>query len=63
MGKTTVGKLKEMLVLETEIDGESSVLVIPKGVIIEISSEDEYSSYMSDEDLKNVVKYLKDLNT
>lgn len=29
MGKTTTGKLKEMLVLESEQDGEATIVVIP----------------------------------
>lgn len=60
MSKTTIGKLKEMLVMETEVDGEKSIVVIPKGLIVEVSSDDDYPSTMNKKDLQDAVKYLKD---
>jgi len=61
MGKTTIGKLKEMLVIETQIDAETSIVVIPKGSIIEVSSEDDYPHTTSTMDIKEAVKYLKEV--
>lgn len=53
---TTIGKLKEMLVMES--DGK--LIVIPKGSIIEVSSEEEYPHTVKDEDLADAVRYLSD---
>ena len=62
MGKTTVGKLREMLVIESELDGKPAIVVFPKGLIVEISSEEEYPDTMSDKDIEDAVKYLKDID-
>lgn len=59
MGKTVIGKLEEMLVLETEQDGQPTIIVWPKGLIVEISSEDDYPETMTDKDVEDAVKYLK----
>ena len=61
MGKTTIGELKEMLVLETQVDNDKSIVVIPKGSIIEVSSEDDYPHTTSTKDIKEAVKYLKEI--
>lgn len=62
MGKTTIGKLKEMLVLESEQDGEPTIIVIPKGCIVEVSSEEEYPDTVTDKDIEEAVLYLKNNN-
>jgi hypothetical protein len=59
MSNTVVGKLKEMLVLETDIDGEASIVVYPKGTVVEISSEETYPSYSKDKDFVEAAQYLK----
>lgn len=56
---TIIGKLKEMLVIETEQDGEPAIVVFPKGCIVEVSSEDEYPCSLKDQDLKDACEYLK----
>lgn len=53
---TTIGKLKEKLVIESG----DVLTVIPAGAIIEISSEDEYPHTISEEQLNDAVEYLKD---
>lgn len=60
MAVTTIGKLREKLVIESELDGEPSIVVFPKGAIVEISSDDEYPHTISDKDMKEAVEYLKD---
>jgi hypothetical protein len=59
MSEIVVGKLKEMLVLETDIDNLSAIVVYPKGTVVEVSSEDTYPSYSKDEDFTNAAQYLK----
>jgi len=54
--RTIVGKLKEKLVLETD----DMIHVIPKGCIVEVSSEDEYPHENTNEDIDDAVKYLAD---
>lgn len=60
MSQTTVGKLLEILVLETEQDGEPVVVAYPKGSIVEVSSEDGYPHTVSTDNIEEAVKYLKD---
>jgi len=60
MSETIIGKLREKLVIETDQDGEPTIVVIPKGAIVEVSSEDEYPSTTTDEDIKDAVEYLKE---
>ena len=62
MGNITVGKLKEKLVLESEVNGEPAIVVFPKGIIIEVSSEEEYPDDTTDKDLEDAAKYLKNLD-
>jgi len=62
MGNTTVGKLKEILVLETELDGVETVMVYPRGTIVEVSSEEDYPSSSTDKDFDDAAKYLKSLD-
>ena len=57
---TIVGKLLELLAVETEVDGVKSTVVIPKGTVVEVSSEDEYPSYCTDEDFEEAANYLKE---
>ncbi len=54
-----MGKLVEKLVLETKIEGKTSVVVVPKGAVIEFASEDDYPHEISDEDIKDAVSYMK----
>jgi len=58
MGKTTVGKLREILVLETEQDGELVIVAFPKGCIVEVSSEEEYQGTTTTQDIENAVHFL-----
>lgn len=51
---TIVGKLKEKLVLETD----DTVYVIPKGCIIEVSSEDAYPHENTVDDIEDAAEYL-----
>ena len=55
----TIGKLLEMLVIETEVNGEKSVVVVPKGSVIEYCSEDDWPHTNTSEDIEEAVKYLK----
>ena len=59
MGKTMIGKLKEMLVLESEQHGEPVIIVLPKGCIIEVSSEEDYPSTVTDKDIQEAVHSLQ----
>ena len=52
---TTMGKLKEKLVIESG----DILTVIPAGSIVEISSEDDYPHDVSEEQLEEAVDYLK----
>lgn len=56
----TVGKLAELLALETQVDGEPAIVVIPKGVIVEVYTEDDYQDGLEDEAIDEAAKYLKD---
>ncbi len=53
--KTTTGRLKEILVLETD----KELIVFPAGIIVEISSEDDYPHEISDKQMDDAVEYLK----
>lgn len=57
-GKTTIGKLKEMLVLETVVDGKEAEVIYPKGSIVEITTEEDYPHTVSDMDMKEAIKYF-----
>lgn len=60
MSETVIGKLKEKLVIESEQDGQASIVVFPKGAIVEVSSENEYPHTTTDGDIKDAVDYLKE---
>ena len=50
-----IGKLKEKLVIESN----NILTVIPAGVIVEISSEEDYPHTISKKQMYDAVKYLK----
>ena len=56
MGTTTIGKLKELLVLESEEEGEPAIIVMPRGTIIEVSSEEEYPSTTTQKDIEEAAE-------
>ncbi len=58
MGHTTIGILIEKMILETEIDGEKGYLIWPKGSVIEISSEDDYSHLTTTKDIEEAVRWM-----
>ena len=55
----TIGKLLEMLVIETEVEGEKAVVVVPKGSVIEYCSEEDWPHTTTSEDIEQAAKYLK----
>lgn len=62
MGKVTIGKLKEMLVIETQVEGIDSIVVVPKGSVIEYCSEDDWPHTNTSKDIMDAAKYLKSLD-
>ena len=60
IGKTTVGKLKEPLVLETTENNIKTDVVIPKGCFVEVSSEDNYPHKTTDKDIEEAVNKLNE---
>ena len=62
MGKAIIGRLLRPLVIETEVDGEESVVVVPRNCIIEYSSEEEYPHDVTDEDIKEAAQLLNEID-
>jgi len=63
LSNTIVGKLKEMLVLESEENGEPAIVAFPKGSIVEVSSEDFYPDSVTDEAIQEALAYLEDCDS
>ena len=60
LDRVLVGKLLNMLILETEQDGEIKTLFLPKGVVVEIKISRDYEHYVSEESLEEISKYIDD---
>lgn len=55
-----IGKLQNMLILETEQDGEVKTLFLPKGVILEMKISSDYEHNVADDSLEEMSKYIDD---
>jgi len=60
LDRVLIGKLLNMLVLETQQDGEIKTLFLPKGVVLEIKISRDYEHYVNEESLEEISKYIDD---
>lgn len=60
LDKQLIGKLLNMLILETEQDGEIKTLFLPKGVIVEIKISTDFDHYVDDDSLEEISRYIDD---
>lgn len=56
--KLIIGKLKSLLVLETEQDGEIKTLLLPKGVILELRLSSDYDHELSGDAMKEIEEFI-----
>jgi len=60
MSKTMIGVLKKPLIIETEVDGVSSIVVMPKGTVIEILMKESDYDFTTEQDIIDAINCFEE---
>jgi len=61
MKNTIIGILIKPLVLDTEMDGKPTILIMPKGMVIEILQKETDYNFTTDKDIIDAIELFEKL--